>query len=152
MLIYNASIREQSIKVYGNWFTFAPGKWKFVSDNIGHAIVLDRKDYGLVALPDKFAEDPSYAESEEGAAVLKEKEEEGRQNRITHLNRMKYNLDVSLRQDLSQKNIKADPYAFASKGEVDALKELAEYHRAKKDQSRKKAAEVADLVEKTYEE
>jgi hypothetical protein len=143
-LVYNASAEEQHIVVFGNHFTLKPKQIKNFEDRISNFIMTERRDFGLVTLPEEFM-DPSFAQSEEGKAILKGKEEEGIAARVRHLRAVIYNNEVSLKQDLERANIKVDPKVYASSGEVAAYRELAKYRKDKDDADLKKVEELKQL-------
>ena len=144
-LIFNATAEKQVVKAQGNWFTLPPKKIQMFQDNIASFLASERAFHGLVMLPDEF-EDPEYKKSPEGSKILKEKEELGISNYIEHLRWIVHNNQVSLRQDLEQANIKADPAVFASDGEIDAMKTIAKYQRQESDKHQAKIDEVKEIM------
>jgi hypothetical protein len=146
-LIMNASAEEQSVKVFGNYFSLKPGQIKNFEDKIAHFMATDRTDRGLVSMPDEFM-DPNYAQTEEGKAILAERKRVGIENRCNHLRRVIYNNEVSLRQDLERANIKADPKVFASAGEIAAYEELVKYQAKQEDEDQKKVDKISELQKK----
>ena len=101
-----------------------------VNSDIAHFIATDRKESGIVRLPDQFEEDAEFRSTEEGKKILAELKEQGLAHYLGHLRKTVANNQVSLRQDLEQQNIKADPLTFASKGEKEAMLLLAKYAKA----------------------
>jgi ribosomal protein L29 len=155
-LVYNPTLEELKVQVYGNWFTFKPGQYKTMQKEIADFLTIDRANLGFVGLPSFIAEEvpPIDATEEEKAAfkarcdeAIAEARETGRSRRISHLQKIINNLEVSLRKDLEQSNNKIDPLALASKGEVSAYKELAKYKVAAKADEVNKAEEIKKLKE-----
>lgn len=143
-LVFNASAEDQHFVVFGNHFTMKAKQIKNFEDRISNFIMTERRDFGLVTLPDEFSE-PEFKTSEEGQRILSEKEKEGIDARVKHLRAVIYNNEVSLKQDLERANLKVDPKVYASSGEVAAYKELAKYRRAQDDRDQAKVDELKQL-------
>jgi hypothetical protein len=139
-LVMNATNREQHVVVFGNHFTLKPNQIKNFTDNIANFMCADRRDFGLVGLPEEFS-DPGFAATDDGKRILAEKKAEGTANYIRRLKQIVYNAQVALRQDLEKANLKVDWKAFASDGEMAAMEELAKYQDAED-------SKQADRVEK----
>ena len=148
MFILNCTDETQVVKVHGNFLTFPPGKVKQVDQDKGRYITMKRKEQGLVELPEAY-EDPEWRNSEEGKKTLEEKKAYGLDCFSGEMRRRIYNNQVSLRIDLEKSNIKADPAAFASKGEIEAMRAVAKYQKLKDDDRQKQIDEVNRLVEQT---
>lgn len=146
-LIMNASCETQTFRVFGNTFTMKPDQIKNFQDNIAHFIVVDRKDLGLVALPEEL-DDIMFRDSQDGRDLLAQKKKEGVENRVRKLRELIYNEQVSLKQDLERGNIKVDPRIFASEGMVDKYKELAKYQATKEDEEQRRIDVIKDLEKK----
>jgi hypothetical protein len=147
MLVMNATNEKISVKALGNWFEFKPKQVKNMEQKIGHFLITERRENGLVALPDSF-EDPEYKNSPEGKAELATIEQRGIEAFCDSLRKRIYNNQVSLRMDLERANIKADPSAFVTEGELEAMRLLAKYQTAKDDSAQKKQDEVKELMKK----
>lgn len=147
MLLYNATNEEQSVKAFGNWFSFKPKQIKSINDQFGRFIVMDKKEYGIVDLPEEML-DEEYKKSEAGQALLREKTEQGIQQRVNFLKLMVYNAEVSLRRDLDRNNDKSDHRAQMTKGEIEAMRRLVEYQKADEDQIKAQVDEIKDLEKK----
>lgn len=143
--LYNTTEEKQSVKAVGNWFEFKPGQIKLMNDDIGSFIVKDKKEHGIVALPQEF-EEPAYKESEEGKAILAAKKAEGLNNYIDHLRMIVSNNIVSLRRDLEQANIKTDPTVMASDGELKALQLLSKYQANQDDAAKIRSEQMKELL------
>lgn len=144
-LIYNTTNELQSVKVFGNWFSLKPGQMKNFDEKIAHFIATERRDSGLVALPEAF-EDPQFITTDEGKAILAEKREEGIKAYIDHFRKIIANNQIALRQDLERSNIKADPATFASDGELHAMEMVAKYQRDEDDKEQKRIDRVKELM------
>jgi hypothetical protein len=138
VLVYNALPKTVSVKALGNYFSFAPEQIKRMRGEIGHFLIQQKKEMGLVALPQEF-EDPNYSQSEDGQRILAEKKVEGINNRSTHLQAQIYNLQHSLAQDLAQADMKVDAHAMATDGDLAAMEELLSYQRAQQDIAKERA-------------
>lgn len=148
--ILNASEREQSFKVFGNHFSLKPGQTKHFGDSISHFMATDKAYLGLVSLPEEFS-DPSFKDSEEGKQIFESAKKAGIDARCKHLREIVYNLEVSLKKDLEQKNLQMDSKVLASDGDVEVYKELASYKRKEADEGVKRATTLAKLSEEITE-
>jgi hypothetical protein len=142
--VLNALDKEVHVKAFGNHFSFKPGQIKRFSKDIGDFLTKEKGYLGLVGLPSDF-DSLDFQNSDEGKAILETKKQEGVRARIRVLEQQVYNLQVSLRQDLEIKNIKADPYIFASDGDVAAMEELAKLQREGKDEDKAKIERLRQL-------
>lgn len=147
MLILNATNEPQSVKAFGNWFSFKPKQTKLVSDDIGRFLIEERAANGLVELPAEF-QDPSHKNSPEGKAQFEAAEQRGIDSYIKALRGLIYNNQVSMRQDLEKSNIKVDPAIYASDAELQAMRLVAKYQRDAEDTEAKKIEEIKDLMKK----
>lgn len=146
-LVMNTTNEVQKTKVFGNYFEFKPGQIKSLEDRISHFIVTERRTQGFVGLPEEFS-DPSFAATEDGKKVLAFKKKEGLESYLQSLRERVNNVEVSLRRDLEQKNIKADPRVFASDGEIEAYELLAAYQKGQNDEAEKKLKRLEELEKK----
>lgn len=146
-LIMNTTNETQKVRAFGNFFEFKPKQIKPMQEHIADFIASERSYQGMVALPESF-EDLEYRQSDEGKAQLKELERQGIESYLGHLRSIIYNNQVSLRQDLEQSGIKADPASFASEGELEAMRLVASYQSKKDDEAQKRIDEVKELVKK----
>lgn len=146
-MIMNASVETVHTVVFGNHFTLKPGQMKNFTDHVGKFMSIERRYLGLVGLPEQ-CEDPEFLASPEGKAVVEAARKQGIENRCRHLRELVYNNQVSLKNDLDKANIKADPRAFASDGEIAAMQELVKYQVAKDDTEAKRVEEIKKLEEK----
>lgn len=148
MFLLNATKEVQTVRVHGNYITFPPEKVKLVDEDKGRFICMKRQEQGIVDLPQEY-EDPEWRETPEGKAAIEAKKQFGLDNYINGLRKLIYNNQVSLRMDLEKANIKADPAAFASEGELNAMRLVAKYQKSKEDDAQKRVEEVRKLVETT---
>lgn len=145
-LIYNPRPDSVSVQVAGNWFEFKPGQVKLIhNDNFAHVIVTDKAYEGLVDVPDIMVEQPN---SEEALKIKKAAQERGIRARVEYLEKVKYNLLVSLQKDLDIKGLKISPLTLASAGEKAALRELVKYQDMAADEQAKELAELTKITEK----
>ncbi len=152
-IVVNATQENISIKIAGNWFAWKPGQERVIRDlDIAKFIEIDRKDSGLAVLPDLMADDeevsPEQLEERKEAQTERKRQlcEEALDRYIAHHRMIIANNQISLRRDLEQANIKADPAAFASKGEVEAMKLVAKYQKRAEDAEQAKIDEVKKLM------
>lgn len=145
--IYNATREEQTIKALGNWFTFKPKQMKMLNDDLSSWIASEKKMHGLVQLDNRFEEE-EFRQSDLGKQLLAEAEKEGIANYLAHHRQIIANNQVSLRRDLEQANVKADPAAFATEGEIASMKIVARYNSADEDEAQRRMEEVRDLMKK----
>jgi hypothetical protein len=145
----NASAETQVFQAQGNWFTLKPGQIKNFNETIADFMSQERRYLGLVLLPEAF-EDPTanYAATPEGKEILSKLKAQGVEARCNYLRQIVYNNQVSLRMDLEKANIKADPRAFASEGEVKAMEELVKYQQQDEDATQKKVEHIQALEKK----
>lgn len=146
-LVFNASSTTQQVRVFGNYFELKAGQIKNFEDKIAHFMVTDRKDRGLVGLPEEFM-DPSYASTEEGKAILEEKRKQGIEERIRYLRMLVQNEETSLQRDHDKANDKTNVKLLMSDGMIKNYEELASYQAKKDDEALKKAAKIEELQKK----
>lgn len=145
-LIYNPLKQNVQIKVFGNYFDFKPGQVKPLNDDVSRFIAIDKKQSGLVALPDICADDPT---SEEAVAAKEAKRIEGITNALNHYKSIVHNLTVSLARDLAMKNDKTPIETLASDGEKTAMRMVKELTDEINAISVDKDAEARKLIEET---
>lgn len=159
LAVYNPRDEEITTTIYGNYFTWKPGQVKQVKADIAKFVNMSRKELGLQVVEDpRFipAESeryvPGFDKTDEGKKVLEPLKEKGISNFVEHLMEVIRNNQVSLRQDLANKyptgkseNLAA---AFASQGEIEAMRLVAKYKSKSKDNLAKQVEEVNKLMEK----
>lgn len=141
IFIYNPLEKEVKCKAFGNWFNFAPGKYKLMRHEFASWLAQEKKYLGLVTLGEEFS-DPAYVSTEEGKTALEAKRQEGINNRVRHLKAQVDNLNHSLINDLRAKDMTVDPntaFNYATDGDLEAMDELFTYQKAQKDKSKERA-------------
>jgi len=133
--ILNALDKEVTFKALGNHFTLKPKQIKRFNKDMGDFIAKEKGQYGLVALDERF-DDPEFKLSEEGQAILAEREREGILKRVAHLKMIADNLLISVRQDLNMSELKIDALSIASDGELAAMQELSQLQRQDNDKEK----------------
>lgn len=153
--VWNPTEETVSTCMQGAWFTFKPNTMKTMDDTKALFVTGNRKETGLVVLPDEF--DPlsdkfieGYEKTEEGIQLLKNKREEGITNLINHHMQIVRNNQVSLRNDLAHKNPAADPIKLAaleaSQGELNSMRLVAKYKGKNSQSEAKKVEEIEKLI------
>ena len=149
----NSTQETITIKVWGNWFTWKPGQKKIIRDEeMAKFISLERKDSGIAVIPELVKDDedvtPEELEVRRAANVGVEEEEcrHALERYVAKHREVIANNQVSLRRDLQQKNIQADPAAYASTGELESMKLVAKYQKRSEDAEAAKISEVRRLM------
>lgn len=156
-IIVNATQEELTIKIVGNYFRFAPGKSKTMNKDLAMWIQTSEgaKGCGLAVLPDLYQDgeeidDVSDEDMKKRMAHHESLKEEACTNAlndyIERYRKVIYNNQISLKQDLAKSNNPADPAAFVSKGELEAMRLVAKYQRKSEDQEQNKIDEVNKLM------
>lgn len=142
-LIYNPTPYKVQVKAMGNYFDFAPKQKKSMNDDIARFIAIDKKESGLVALPEICLDAP---ESEEAKQAMAELSRTGIINMLNYYKSVVHNLTVSLRRDLDMHNDKTDVAALATDGEIHALKVVKELSDILNSESAVKEEEAKKLI------
>jgi hypothetical protein len=156
-IVVNATQEEITIKIVGNYFKFGPGKSKTMNKDLAMWIQTSEgaKGCGLAVLPDLYQEGEEIDDVTDGDMkkrrqehdVLKEEAcSNALQDYLARYRQVIYNNQISLKQDLEQSNNKADPAAFASKGEVEAMRLVAKYQKRAEDKQQDQIDEVNKLM------
>jgi hypothetical protein len=138
VLILNALDKNVHVVAFGNHFNMKPKQLKIFRGEIGQFLDSNKGYLGLIAVPSELSE-PEFRDSEEGKALLEKKTQEGITRHVQHLTQVVNNLQVSLRGDLDQKNIKAAIETQATEGELQAMEDLIHYQRAQKDEAKERS-------------
>lgn len=152
--IYNPTKEEQTVKVFGNYFSFKPGQIKNLNPDISHFIQTERRESGLVQLPEDEAGElwtfkgREVIPTEAGKVVLAEEGKKGVDAYIAFHRSIIANNQVALRRDLEQANIKVDPAVYASPGELRSMKLVAKYQQQEADAEQARIDEVRELMKK----
>lgn len=151
--VANATKEIITVKVAGNYFTFKPEQERVIhNDGIARFIEMELKDSGLCVLPSLMTEDEEVSPEELEQRRLDGKEQkeiilaQALERYVTRHRGIIANNQISLRRDLEMANIKADPAAFASKGELDSMRLVAKYQKSADDAEQAKIDEVKKLM------
>lgn len=144
-IIFNPFKKAVETKALGNYHSFPSKKFKQVSDVLADWLMEKRWYEGLVRLPDSF-EDLDKRTSAEGKAEISRLSDEALERRAKFLKSIYHNLRTSLKADMETRNMHGDPRAFASKGEIAAMEELAELQARDKDREKERISKVEDLA------
>lgn len=121
--VMNCLDKQVSTQAQGKWFTFKPREIKmFYVPELARFMGQMRGEEGLVEIPDHIME--LEKDNPERIQYLEDKRREGVNARVKRLEWQKHNLMSSLKLDLEVKGLKVDPLILASKGDVEAIKEL----------------------------
>ena len=155
-VVWNPTEENISTKLHGAYFTFAPNAQKIMDENKCNFIETNRKEYGLVVLPDEFNRISEkfiegYEKTEEGKKILAEARTKGFNNLIEfHMDIIKNN-QVSLRNYLAPRSPGVDPARLASlnasEGEVRSMQLVAKYKGKSSTSAAQKAASVEKLMD-----
>lgn len=146
--IMNALETPLRTQAHGQWFVFKPGQIKEIQNrDLALFMAQSRGEDGLVMVDTQIIEnnEPTSAEYKEH---IEEKRREGIASRIKKLDWVIRNLRESLRYDLQTKGIKTDSLAFASKGELAAIKERMALQEYEKLEHLNVAEEARKMLEK----
>ena len=154
--IWNPTEETVETKMFGSYFTFKPGQMKTMQEHFAKFIEMNRKETGLVTLPDEFdtMNEETYIEgydkTPEGKEILAKKKKQGIENLLAHYSQIVYNNQVSLRRDLAHKDPHTDAVKLsainASSGELEAMRLVAKYQKLKLDDQGAKVSEVEKLM------
>jgi hypothetical protein len=147
MPILNASIKDVHTKVFGNWHFIKAGQIKNFQADVEQFMATERGSLGLVPVPEEF-NDPEYRSSEEGQKELAEYKKQGVMKRVAHLQFLRHNELVSLKQDLEIANIKVDPLIMANPKIEEAFQELVSYQTAQDDADKHRVERMRKLDRK----
>lgn len=157
LAVYNPTEEEVTTTINGSFFTWKPGQIKQMRESQAKFVDSSRQDTGLVLIEDRRfipAEQehyvPGFEKTEDGKKVLEPLREKGINNLIAHLTYIVKNNQVSLRQDLANKYPTGDSAklaaAYASPGEIEAMRKIVKYKRKTKDNVAKQVDEVEKLM------
>lgn len=153
-VVINATQETITLRLRGNYFSWKPGQKKVIRDEeLAHFIRTERGDSGLAVISELMRDDeevsPEELEERRAALITSEQEEcaAALERYVQKHRRVIENNQISLRRDLEQRGIKADPAAFASAGEVESMKLVAKYQKRAEDAEATKIAEVKRLMD-----
>lgn len=148
LIVLNCTAEEQQIKALGSWFKFAAGSKKVMRSDLARWIGDQKKDQGLICLPERFNDD-EYFNSEEGKTEFLRFKKIGLDGYIAALTRRANNGLISLKNDLDKVNVKIDILRAITPGEAEAIKLLNKYQTQEQDESAKNADELRELLKNT---
>lgn len=120
--IMNCLTTDVRTQAHGQWFVFKPLQIKEIQNkDLANFLEQNRGEEGLIGIADYMMDQDHN--SIEFKAYVDDRRAEGVKKRISKLDWVIRNLRESLRYDLQIKGIKTDALAFASKGELAAIKE-----------------------------
>lgn len=156
LAVYNPTEEEITTTINGSFFTWKPGQIKQMREPQAQFVNTNRQDTGLVLVDDaRFipAEEAyiiNFDKTPEGQSVLEPLREKGINNLINHLSSIVRNNQVALRQDLANKYPTGDSAklaaAYASQGEMEAMRKIVKYKKKTKDNAAKQVDEVEKLM------
>lgn len=146
-LVVNGTPDLQTVMVFGKHYEFKPGEIKAVDENVAFFLETKCSEQGLKSLPKEFEHDFEYRSSSEGKKIIEEKKKEALAAYADGLRLRVYNVQDSLARDMKTANIQADPWAFASKGEMEALEKLTSLQKLEKDDEKAKVEKAKKLTE-----
>lgn len=133
----------------GKYFTWKPQEIKVIhNENLATFFVQNRGEEGLVDIPEHIME--LDKKSPEYAAGIAEKRTEGIEKFLRKQNWIVRNLEMSLRRDYETSGQKGNFLFEASKGELEAYKNLAKYKEFEANKQLNVADEIQKLREKLY--
>lgn len=115
-LVLSTDIEPVKVQALGNWFEFKPAQIKLMQKDIADFLTMDKREYGFVALPESLEDEDRSSEVFKKAVA--EAQIQGRRNIVAKLNRLRFNLEVSMKKDLEMAGIKADPVSFCDDKEA----------------------------------
>jgi hypothetical protein len=152
-IVINATQETITLRLRSHYFTWKPAQKKVIRDEeLAHFIRTERGDSGLAVISELVRDDeeisPEELEERRAASAEAEKLEcEAALDRYVQKHRRVIeNNQISLRRDLEQSGIKADPAVFASTGELESMKLVAKYQKSAEDKEQAKVEEVRRLM------
>jgi len=147
--IMNALDTPVKAQVHGKYFTFNPQEIKiFHNEKIAEFIAQYRGEDGLVAVPDAVME--LQKDSQEWKDAIYEKRKEGITKFIAKQNWIVRNLEMSLRRDYETSGQKGNFLFEASKGELEAYKNIKKYKEFEQEQRLNTADEIQKIRNDIY--
>lgn len=135
--------------VHGKYFTFNPQEIKiFHNEKIAEFIAQMRGEDGLVAVPDSVME--LEKNSNEYRQAIYNLRKEGVTKFVRKQNYIVRNLEMSLRKDYETSGQKGNFLFEASKGELEAYKNIKKYKEFEQEEKLNTADEIQKLREEIY--
>lgn len=145
--IMNSLDEKVSVQAHGKWFSFGPREIKMVHNkNLAEFMYQKRGEDGLVEIPDSVMELDKMGSAYR--VSIEERRREGISKRVSKLNSVIRNLEMSLRRDYETSGQKGNYNFEASAGELSAYKELKKYREF--EQAEK--LNIADEIQKARNE
>lgn len=147
--IMNCLDEKVQTQAHGKYFTWAPSEIKMLhNDKLCEFIAQYRGEEGLVEVPATTMEMDKA--SEEYKTAIFEKRKEGIEKYVRKQNFIIRNLEMSLRRDYETSGQKGNYLFEASKGELQAYKNLKKYKSFEEEQKLNVADEIAKIREDIY--
>lgn len=141
--IMNALDEKVTTQAHGKYFTWAPQEIKMLhSLNLAQFLSQHRGEEGLVEVPEALMELPKNTKEYSDGILAKRKE--GIEKYVRKQNSIIRNLEISLRRDYETSGQKGNFLFEASKGELEAYKNLKKY----KEFESSEQLNVADEIQK----
>lgn len=141
--IMNSLNEPVSTQAHGKWFSWKPQEIKYIqNENLARFLAEKRGEEGLVEVPADIME--LDKKSQEYNNAVYEKRKEGITKYVQKQNAIIRNLEMSLRRDYETSGQKGNYNFEASKGELQAYKNLAKY----KEFEAQEQLNIADEIEK----
>lgn len=152
-IVMNCLDKEQTVAVGGNHFTFAPHQMKYFSNqNVAESLAKLRRDQGFMLMPESMEHLGLLKEAQFDKIVTPEEKEqiisirrEGIENYCRRLRELIYNATVSLQRDIDRAGLKYDARVEMTNTDIERLRELNKYQKAKQDHTQKKLDEIKEL-------
>lgn len=147
--IMNALDQKVQTQAQGAWLSWAPGEIKVIhNENKAKFLAQLRGEEGLVEIPeDIMTLDKSSMEYKQ---AIFEKRKEGIAKFVQKQNYIVRNLEMSLRRDYETSGQKGDYRFLASKGELEAYKQLKKYQEFEREEQLNVADEIQKLQQDIY--
>ncbi len=147
--IMNALNEDVKVQAHGNWFTFKPQEIKNLHNvKLAEFLRQYRAEDGLVEVSDSFME--MDKNSEEYKAAHFELRKQGIARYVAKQNTIIRNLEMSLRRDYETSGQKGNFLFEASKGELQAYKNLKKYKEFETEQKLNTADEIQKIRDELY--
>ena len=141
-LVMSTDIDPVNVQAFGNWFSFKPLQIKSMDPKLVDFLALDKRALGFVSLPDVVGDDKDSPEAKE---AIEKGIAEGRKNIIEDLERLRYNLEVSLQKDYDMAGIKTSAAQMEGKRHLPVYKKLAQFKTLEQNESQATLDEIKKL-------
>ncbi len=145
----NALNEDVKVQAHGNWFTFKPQEIKpFHNDKLAEFLRQHRAEDGLVQVDQSLME--MDKNTEEYKTIMFELRKQGIAKYVAKQNYIIRNLEISLRRDYETSGQKGNYNFEASKGELQAYKNLKKYKEFETEQKLNTADEIQKIRNELY--